>query len=665
MREDWYKLRVQGHKCEGYRTSLPPSRANLSDTVRRHSLFHAREKEEEEEEQRERGVADGASGFHGNAASTAPTLRTGVVPTRVESVAARDGGGSDGGAAGTKGDGNRPSGTVTVGASPFDAACWCVLFYGVIEKNLEKPGYTGVIANSLKKRIVKQTPNEGSSRHLPPPPSRLINVILLDGQASTTIDTWRGGGDGSGGGGGGGGGIVTFASRGTRNEERDETDGAERKGHRPAPQTDWPHSLRYPKRALTVKREINPEILQQHSDLRIYAPPGEVSGMRHASCNRQLVAMNYRRTTRRIADHTVVSPRTRDNERNWRLWSQEELGISSRRAAEYNTRAYNDVGLTIAYSRAGTNGTDRVNTPVYHREDNKQEYANITDDLCLRPPSQDATTFWKLRGILFQGRRPSVPHGKRDYNRNYTTQWAGGRDGMGERKAPTVSLFPGTREFFNDQKRRAESNITTTRALNYDTRNEFLPPSEWLTALSPGRAQQGAPAPDPKDVTRNEHTLRIFSGRLIDKCGKVLLVVEYRRSYRLYFWNWPCKMKGRLELVASSQVRLSAYGRLEPARRAPRRKTADLYFFVEGAAGWPVHELRAVCVPYTGCAFHQPITNREDELSLKESRDLDQKRHWLEYLGQVKLVMEKLRTMLLFFRKMAKLVLTLTKIALI
>lgn len=70
------------------------------------------------------GVADGASGFHGNAASTAPTLRTGVVPTRVESVAARDSGGSsDGGAAGTKGDGgNRPSRTVTVGASPFDAA---------------------------------------------------------------------------------------------------------------------------------------------------------------------------------------------------------------------------------------------------------------------------------------------------------------------------------------------------------------------------------------------------------------------------------------------------------------------------------------------------------------------------------------------------------------
>lgn len=59
MREDWYRPRVQGHECEGYRTSLPPGRANLSDTVRRHSLFHAQKedggREEEEEEQRERG----------------------------------------------------------------------------------------------------------------------------------------------------------------------------------------------------------------------------------------------------------------------------------------------------------------------------------------------------------------------------------------------------------------------------------------------------------------------------------------------------------------------------------------------------------------------------------------------------------------------------------
>lgn len=49
-------------------------------------------------------------------------------------------------------------------------------------------------------------------------------------------------------------------------------------------------------------------------------------------------------------------------------------------------------------------------------------------------------------------------------------------------------------------------------------------------------------------------------------------------------------MKGRLERVASPQIRLSAHGcrrDLEPARRAPRRKTADLYFFVKGAAGRP------------------------------------------------------------------------------
>jgi len=48
---------------------------------------------------------------------------------------------------------------------------------------------------------------------------------------------------------------------------------------------------------------------------------------------------------------------------------------------------------------------------------------------------------------------------------------------------------------------------------------------------------------------------------------------------------------------------------------------------------------------------------------LKSSCDLDRKRLWREYLGQVKLIMEKPRTMLLFFRKMAKLILTLAKIA--
>lgn len=55
-REDWYRTRVQGHECEGYRTSLPPGRANLSDTVRRHSLFHAPKEEEEEVESKEKEV---------------------------------------------------------------------------------------------------------------------------------------------------------------------------------------------------------------------------------------------------------------------------------------------------------------------------------------------------------------------------------------------------------------------------------------------------------------------------------------------------------------------------------------------------------------------------------------------------------------------------------
>lgn len=84
------------------------------------------------------------------------------------------------------------------------------------------------------------------------------------------------------------------------------------------------------------------------------------------------------------------------------------------------------------------------------------------------------------------------------------------------------------------------ANYPIVRALNYDTRNEFLPSSEWLTALSPGRTQRGAPAPDPKDVTRNEHTLRIFSGRLhsvsfqatCTKNSGSQPVVLNRRSYK-------------------------------------------------------------------------------------------------------------------------------------
>lgn len=62
-------------------------------------------------------MADGASGFYGNTASTSPTLRQGV-PTRIGSVT--DGGGID------EGGVNRPWRTLTAGASPFDATRQCV-----------------------------------------------------------------------------------------------------------------------------------------------------------------------------------------------------------------------------------------------------------------------------------------------------------------------------------------------------------------------------------------------------------------------------------------------------------------------------------------------------------------------------------------------------------
>lgn len=41
----------------------------------------------------------------------------------------------------------------------------------------------------------------------------------------------------------------------------------------------------------------------------------------------------------------------------------------------------------------------------------------------------------------------------------------------------------------------------------------------------------------------------------------------------------------------------------QSCRRVPRRKTADLYFFVREAAGLPARGPRAVCVPYTGCSY--------------------------------------------------------------
>ncbi|TGZ48794.1 Uncharacterized protein DBV15_09933 [Temnothorax longispinosus] len=135
-------------------------------------------------------------------------------------------------------------------------------------------------------------------------------------------------------------------------------------------------------------------------------------------------------------------------------------------------------------------------------------------------------------------------------------------------------------------------NYPIARALNYDTRNEFLPRSEWLTALSPGRAQRGAPAPDPKDVTRNEHTLQAcvtrkhegFDGR--DKDLSVAFISTLLLELALQ--NERQTRTRRIPSNPPFRSRMPS-GRLKPARRAPRRKTADLYFFVEGAAGRPVH----------------------------------------------------------------------------
>ncbi|EZA57527.1 hypothetical protein X777_02061 [Ooceraea biroi] len=415
-REDWYRPRVQGHECEGYRTPLPPGRANLSGTVRRHARFSTLARRSPRLNAPWEGVADGASGFHGNAASTAPTLRTRVVPTRVESVATRGGGSSDGGAERTKGDGNRPSGTVTVGASPFDAACRCVLFYGVIEKNL--------------------------------PRMHLINVISLDRRASTAIDTRRSGG----GGGSGDGDIVT------------------RKGHRPAPQTDChgQHMPRYPKHVLTSGRKINPEILQQRGgDLRIYMPPREVSGRRHAPCNQQLATMNYRRPTRGIAVMEICR-----NFSNFVQFSQSKVPFIKKKNVRFSFIEYK----TMHHYTLDRDATDRVNAPVYYRNDTKQER-------------------------IYKHRRRLV--------------------------------YPKIRQRYSESFRR-------------------IPLLEWHSRPS---LQRGAPAPDPRDVTRNERTLRIFSGRLHS--------VSFQASGRPHFWR------------------------------------TDF---------WPVHGPRAVCVPYTGCAFDRAIT---------------------------------------------------------
>ena len=100
----------------------------------------------------------------------------------------------------------------------------------------------------------------------------------------------------------------------------------------------------------------------------------------------------------------------------------------------------------------------------------------------------------------------------------------------------------------------------------------------------------------------------VFKEGSLTKRGKVLLVMEIQAFILALLLELALQNERQTwarRILSSPPFRLwMPSGRLEPARRMPRRKTADLYFFVEGAAGWPVHELRAVCVPYTGCVFH-------------------------------------------------------------
>lgn len=75
-----------------------------------------------------------------------------------------------------------------------------------------------------------------------------------------------------------------------------------------------------------------------------------------------------------------------------------------------------------------------------------------------------------------------MPHGKRDYSRNHTT--AGTE--MGERKAPTVSLFPGILQRSKATRRVVEfSSLRSYREANGKARDSMrfdeMGPLEMLT----------------------------------------------------------------------------------------------------------------------------------------------------------------------------------------
>lgn len=83
---------------------------------------------------------------------------------------------------------------------------------------------------------------------------------------------------------------------------------------------------------------------------------------------------------------------------------------------------------------------------------------------------------------------------------------------------------------------------------------------------------------------------KINDEQRLSKTSKIHRIAFVSKKLISLLKNWPCKMKGRLGVSHLSPFVSSFRSRIhrELARREPRRKTADLYFFVRRAAGRPV-----------------------------------------------------------------------------
>lgn len=104
----------------------------------------------------------------------------------------------------------------------------------------------------------------------------------------------------------------------------------------------------------------------------------------------------------------------------------------------------------------GTDGADRVNAPVYRRQDNKQEREThkYHPTTCVRPVQDTTTLFWKLHEIPFQGRvRDRILYRVENVIIAVTVQRreVGTEMKKGEERIRACHC---SREFFNDQKRR-------------------------------------------------------------------------------------------------------------------------------------------------------------------------------------------------------------------